>query len=284
MQSGRLAPGRSGRRIRLATLLAAAGVLAVGAAPEGQLPGGSITRDTGQGVAPVYEGWYETPDGGIEASFGYMNRNWKEALDIPVGPDNRISPGPADQGQPTHFVPRRQIGIFTVRVPADLEREVTWTLTRQGETIEIPVNLDSVYLIEPFREGARRYPGNTPPSVRFEEDGEAGVGPPGTRATRAAVVGQPLALAAWVTDDGLGSASGDQRLPLTWGKYRGAGPVTIADTEPVVENGKAGTTATFHEPGDYTLHLRASDGSNPPGAPPFQCCWTNGYVHVTVRE
>ncbi len=280
MQSGRPAPGR----IRLAALVAAAGMLAAGAAPEGQLPGGSITRDTGQSVAPVYEGWYETEDGTVEASFGYMNRNWKETLDIPVGPDNRISPGPADQGQPTHFVPRRQIGIFTVRVPADLATEMTWTLTSRGETIEIPVNLDSVYLIEPFRENARRYPGNTPPAVRFEDDGAAGVGPPGTHATRAAVVGQPLALDVWVTDDGLGSVFGDQRLPLTWIKYRGTGPVTIADAEPLVENGKAGTTATFHEPGKYTLYLRASDGSNPPGSPPFQCCWTNGYVHVTVRE
>ena len=280
MQSGRPAPGR----IRLAALVAAAGVLAAGAAPEGQLPGGSITRDSGQSVAPVYEGWYETEDGTVEASFGYMNRNWKEALDIPVGPDNRISPGPADQGQPTHFVPRRQIGIFTVRVPADPATEVTWTLTSRGETLEIPVNLDPVYLIEPFRENARRFPGNTPPAVRFEAGGEAGVGPPGTQATRAAVVGQPLALDVWVSDDGLGSVFGDQRLPLTWIKYRGAGPVTIADAEPLVENGKAGTTATFHEPGEYTLYLRASDGSNPPGSPPFQCCWTNGYVHVTVRE
>ena len=280
MQSGRPASGRA----RLATLAAAAALLAAGAAPEGQLPGGSITRDTGQSVAPVYEGWYETDDGAIEASFGYMNRNWKEALDIPVGADNRISPGPADQGQPTHFVPRRQLGVFTVKVPADLATEMTWTLTSRGETIEIPVNLDPVYLSEPFREGARRFPGNTPPSVRFDQDGEPGFGPPGTHTTRAAVVGQPLALDVWVSDDGLGSVFGDQRLPLTWIKYRGAGPVTIADAEPLVENGKAGTTATFHEPGEYTLYLRASDGSNPPGSPPFQCCWTNGYVHVTVRE
>lgn len=270
--------------MRWTALLAAAGLLAAGAAAEGQLPGGSITRDTGQSVAPVYEGWYETADGAIEVSFGYMNRNWREAVDIPVGPANRISPGPADQGQPTHFVPRRQIGIFTVRAPADLATELTWTLTSQGETFVIPANLDPVYEIEPLREKARRYPGNTPPSVRFQPDGEAGVGPPGTHAARTAVVGQPLALDVWVTDDGLGSAFGDQRLPLTWIKYRGAGPVTIADAEPQVENDKAGTTATFHEPGDYTLHLRASDGSNPPGAPPFQCCWTNGYVHVTVRE
>ena len=270
--------------MRPAVLLAAAAVLAAGLAPEAQLPGGSITRDTGQSVAPVYEGWYETDDGALEVSFGYMNRNWQEAVDIPVGPDNRISPGPADQGQPTHFVPRRQIGMFTVRVPPDLATEVTWTLTSRGTTFEIPANLDPVYMIEPLRDGSRRFPGNTPPSVRFEADGEAGMGPRGTHATRAAAVGQPLALDVRVTDDGLGSVRGDGRLPLTWIKYRGTGPVTITDPEPPVENGRAGTTATFHEPGDYTLHLRASDGSNPPGSPPFQCCWTNGYLHVTVRE
>ena len=278
MRTARLTPARAGA----AAVLAAAGVLASGAALEGQLPGGSITHDRGQGVSPVYEGWYRTADGAIEASFGYMNRNWREALDIPVGPDNRIAPGPADQGQPTHFLPRRQMGVFVLRVPAGVSTEVTWTLTSRGETIAIPVNLDPVYLIEPFRENARRQPGNTPPSIRFDAGGPWGVGPPGTHAARTAVVGRPLALDVQVTDDGLGAGGGGPRLPLTWSKFRGAGPVAIADAEPVVENGRARTTATFERPGEYVLHLRAADGSNPPGAPPFQCCWTNGYVHVTV--
>ena len=48
-----------------------------------------------------------------------MNRNWLEELDVPVGPENNISPGPADQGQPTHLLPRRNRYVFKVRAPAD---------------------------------------------------------------------------------------------------------------------------------------------------------------------
>jgi hypothetical protein len=54
--------------------------------------------DTGQTVAPVYEGWEPNPDGTVSMYFGYMNRNWKETLDIPVGPNNFFEPSPADRG------------------------------------------------------------------------------------------------------------------------------------------------------------------------------------------
>ena len=63
-----------------------------------------------------------------------MNRNWGEEIDIPVGTDNYFSPGPADVGQPTHFLPRRNRFIFEGRVPADFgDKELVWTLTSQGE-------------------------------------------------------------------------------------------------------------------------------------------------------
>ena len=41
--------------------------------------------------------WSETADGAVEASFGYLNRNYEEIVDIPVGPNNRIEPGPVGQ-------------------------------------------------------------------------------------------------------------------------------------------------------------------------------------------
>ncbi|HXV86915.1 MAG TPA: hypothetical protein VD793_09460, partial [Gemmatimonadales bacterium] len=74
-------------------------------------------RASGQTVTPVFEGWYRNPDGSFSLSFGYFNRNGKEALEIPVGPDNSFQPGEANQGQPTHFEPRRHWGVFAVRVP-----------------------------------------------------------------------------------------------------------------------------------------------------------------------
>src|SRR5690349_11320566 len=74
---------------------------------------------TGQDVVPVFEGWERNPDGSFNMVFGYMNRNYEQQLDIPVGPDNMIEPGVADQGQPTHFYVRRQQFVFKVGVPKD---------------------------------------------------------------------------------------------------------------------------------------------------------------------
>jgi hypothetical protein len=52
---------------------------------------------SGQGVAPVYEGFDINADGSYNMWFGYMNRNYEEELDIPVGPENTFEPG-GDRG------------------------------------------------------------------------------------------------------------------------------------------------------------------------------------------
>ena len=247
--------------------------------------GGLIRHDRGQSVSPVYEGWYQRPDGTIVASFGYFNRNHVEDVSIPVGPDNRVAPGAEDQGQPTYFFPRRNIGVFTVTVP-DADTEVTWTLTSRGETLEIPVNLDSEYLIEPFRAAAGPSPGNGPPVIRFDPADAEFSGPGGGVAERTVAAGVPLALAVWISDDGLGSGRDEPVLTVTWGKFRGPGAVSFEDESPDVEfedgpagvTGRAGTTATLSEPGDYVLYAVVSDGSRQSN----QCCWTNGYVRVRV--
>ena len=69
-------------------------------------------RERGASITPAYEGWYANPDGTFSMLIGYYNRNTKEALDIPVGPNNRVEPGGPDQGQPTHFEIGRQWGVF----------------------------------------------------------------------------------------------------------------------------------------------------------------------------
>ena len=40
-------------------------------------------------ITPVYEGWYENPDGTFSLSWGYFNRNSEELIEIPIGTDNR---------------------------------------------------------------------------------------------------------------------------------------------------------------------------------------------------
>src|SRR4249920_2643480 len=47
---------------------------------------------TGQNIVPVFEGWEPNPDGSVTMVFGYMNRNYQEELDVPVGLDNNIEP------------------------------------------------------------------------------------------------------------------------------------------------------------------------------------------------
>ena len=92
-----------------------------------------IRYDRGQNVGPVFEGWEPNPDGTYSMVFGYLNRNYQEEVDIPIGPNNTIDPG-GDRGQPTHFYPRRQRFVFKVVAPKDWdkERRVVWTLTSYG--------------------------------------------------------------------------------------------------------------------------------------------------------
>src|SRR5262245_30250507 len=94
-----------------------------------------VRYDTGQNVVAVFEGWERNPDGSFNMVFGYLNRNYDEQLDIPVGPNNSIEPGPIDQGQPTHFYVRRQQFVFKVRVPKDWgKKDLIWTLRVNGKT------------------------------------------------------------------------------------------------------------------------------------------------------
>ena len=105
---------RSFRAIAAAALLVAAFASAASAQER---------WNRGQNVQPVFEGWERNDDGSFTMVFGYLNRNYEEQPVIPVGPNNRFEPGPADRGQPTHFYNRRQQFVFTVRVPADWGRE-----------------------------------------------------------------------------------------------------------------------------------------------------------------
>ena len=54
---------------------------------------------------------------------GYYNRNKTQALDIPIGPDNRIEPGGPDYGQPTHFDPAGRRHVRDPRAEGLREQE-----------------------------------------------------------------------------------------------------------------------------------------------------------------
>lgn len=248
------------------------------------------TRASGQTVTPVFEGWYRNADGSFSLSFGYFNRNAQEQVDIPVGPSNNISPGEAHQGQPTHFHPRRHWGVFAVRVPADFgDKKVTWTISFRGKTYAIPGGLKPNWEIDALQGEVGS--GNTPPAVRFDSAGPAARGPAGMfGAPRTATVGQPLTLTVFATDDGAAARSiaseGRANAPvsLTWFRHQGAGDVVFANAtlQAPAPAGRASTTVTFGQPGEYVLRVRANDASGVENAGHAQCCWTNGFVRVTV--
>ena len=98
-----------------------------------------------------------------------------------------------------------------------------------------------------------------------------------------AVVGQPLAISVMARDDGRGGR-GAPSVALAWFKHQGPGTVTFSEAtgRAAAAGGQVNTTATFSEPGDYVLRVRANDASGVAGAGHAQCCWTNGFVKVTV--
>lgn len=258
-----------------------------------QLPLTPITA-SGKSVTPVFEGWYRNPDSTFSISFGYFNRNSEEVLEIPIGPNNYLEPGPQNQGQPTRFEPRRHWGVFAVKVPADFaDKKLVWTLKVRGETFAIPASLHPNWQIDALEGEVGS--GNTPPVLRFEPNGNDGSGPLGVTAGPLAVaVGAPLEITVWVKDDGKssGTVGSDGRagapVTLTWFKHQGpaGGNVTFSQATARVApaEGKMTTTVTFGAPGRYILRVRANDASGVANAGHAQCCWTNGFVKVTVAR
>ncbi len=183
------------KRLLLATLILLLSHQSVGA---------QLSYTKGQNISPGYEGWEQNEDGSFNLLFGYMNRNWLEEVDVPIGPDNMILPGPTDQGQPTHFLPRRNRFIFKVRVPADWgDQEMTWKLTTKGVTEYAYASLRTDYRVDNMvissetgalgaGSSSPESRANVPPVLRIIGDREL-----------TARVGQPLTLVAEITDDGL---------------------------------------------------------------------------------
>lgn len=253
-------------------------------------------HDSGQSITPAFEGWFANSDGTYSILFGYFNRNMKEELDIPIGLENKIEPGGPDQGQPTHFLTRRQWGIFTVTVPKDFgSKKVTWTITANGVTTAIPAGLDPLWELAPFKDAS----GNTPPFIGFTGTGPFVQGPRGQSEALSATVGMPLPLSIWVADDAR-LVPGAARPPtppmvLSWNKFRGPGTVVFSADKPSIDStefaapagttvhGKATTTATFSAPGEYVLRVVANDWTGE-GGRGFQCCWSNAQVKVSVKN
>jgi hypothetical protein len=282
-----------------------------------------IRHWSGQSVSPVYEGFDKNPDGTYNLWFGYMNLNWEEHLEIPVGPNNTFEPGNADRGQPTHFAERRHKDIFRVIVPANFgQQKLTWKITSHGKTESIAGTLNPVWQID----RRRTTRGGSDDAIDSNTPPVANVQPP----EQNVAVGVKASLAISATDDGLpkrirtsfpapnggdvppqlyavppssapqrggpgagagGRGAGGQAangeggsLSFEWFKYRGPGKVTFLPPRGMLAVGKANTMAIFSEPGDYVLQVVIDDGSGESaGNFGYHCCWTNVEVKVHVK-
>jgi hypothetical protein len=165
----------------------------------------SLTYSKGQNVAPAYEGWERAADGTKYFVFGYMNRNWEEEIDVPVGTENGFSPGSPDQGQPTHFLPRRNRFVFKVRVPSSFgdKDELVWTIVTRGKTEKAYATLRPDYILDDVvkaSETGALGAGTSSPEVRANKPPVLRIVETDTKNVKA---GQPVTLLSEVKDDGI---------------------------------------------------------------------------------
>ena len=281
-------------------VVATAAIGVVGAQAPRQWPLAPVPPD-GQRVAPFFDGFYQNPDGTITLSFGYSNFNREQTIEIPLGPDNFIEPKEYDGRQPTSFPVApgagptgarrdRERGVFTVTVPGTFKGDVVWTLRHAGQTHKVPgrSKTGAYGLLWPMASGS------IPPQLRFKADGPFGRGPVGIESPPLqATVGTPLSVTIWMNDDSKRTDEiqikerGPERnaINVNWYKHSGPGPVTFDPPKSSLKElaGTATSAITFAQPGTYMLRVRADNFGRVDTSAGNQCCWTNGYIRVSVK-
>jgi|TARA_B100001093_G_scaffold514833_1_gene589792 hypothetical protein len=276
----------------------------------------SLPPPAGMPLVPVMEGWVANIDGTTSFSFGFINRNDK-ALDIPVGPNNYIEPAKYNGMQPTHFPTGRGTGVFAVTVPqAEVDEDVWWYVTTgDSETLKVPGRAGaSAYELDFI---LPRPQGSMQPLLGFDEGGplKAGLSANISDHQSTVQVGSRVELVVNV-DDPSNRDTADPRFAealsvgVVFNKYQGPGNVVFSrhETIPAPVNpyepddfrfrfyrepgantvevkggsGSAPVYATFSEPGDYILHIKANNFQAPDSSDGDQCCWTNVYRNITV--
>jgi hypothetical protein len=249
-------------------------------------------RPRGQNVIPIYDGWFENPDGTYTLCFGYFNLNTEQEFEIPLGSENYIEPMQYDGVQPTHFdaVPdpaltreyRHHWCVFPVTVPEDFgSGDVVWRLTSQGTELSVPGSLLPAYVLEEPNSSGRAA---VAPLMSLEENAQKIAGRRGVRGgPHTVAIGQPLTLTAWIQHPEPGTWLG-------WTKHQGPGEVIFSESEVRLDTaeGAATISARFNRPGNYIVRVQAINDpeadSNPTGGFEFHCCWTNGYIEVDVVD
>jgi hypothetical protein len=251
----------------------------------------SFKFNSGQPVQPIFEGWFKNSDGSFAMYFGYLNRNYVETMEVPVGPDNKIEPGAPDRGQPTFFNTRIHRMAFSVPVPKDWgKKELVWSVTVRGAAEKAVGWLQPEWEIDPIYFGKTRsaeslknkapkmvldvpttvtLPGTLKLAATVDDDGlltprkgprPIAVGQE-TPPTLKPLPDQPEIPVNVPTIGGRGRGpQGPQGLMVNWTVWRGPAAVTFDPATVPVKDGKAVSTATFTRPGTYVLRAIANDG------------------------
>ena len=244
---------------------------------------------SGEIVSPAFEGWWPNEGGGYKLFFGYMNSNWEQQFDIPVGPDNYFSHvgegelndlsvdsfdmAGADMGQATHFYPRRNPFLYTIDVPEDFGAdELVWTLRTQGKTNRAFGSLKPDYRIDPqvistevggafgsLNDALRT---NIPPELEVEGDN-----------FRRARVGEPVSLAVYANDPDNLPARAERPIPRTADEiYRTPSSIVVSSGPGlrfswIVYRGEA-RNVTF-DPVQFKTYTDSRAYANSPWSPPY---------------
>ena len=267
---------------------------------------------TGESVAPFFNGWIRNEDRSITLIFGFANQNREAVTDIPVGPNNFIEPAKYDGVQPTHFpvyqrrgfVGIQERGAFAITVPAEeADTEVVWTLTSGGQTWSVPGRATSTSY---EMSNGERALGSLKPAIRFDMNGPEAANVQGMfAAPMETSVGDSITFTAYVQDRGNRQAYPENKMMLyplgtEWVLHQGPTGAVPEFSVPLItgreraqqvgESGTSGnngwekviTQATFPEPGEYVVRLRADNFQAPDSKFDNVCCWSNAYIPVTV--
>ena len=251
-------------------------------------------RSSGDLVAPYFDGWYDNGDGTVTYSFGFLNRNTEEIVDIPIGENNYVEPAEYNGGQPTHFPfynrggfhGRRERGSWGVTVPEGTE--VWWTINHAGQSYSVRGRSTSMAYELSFAIAAA---GSQHPGIKFQNEDPESYGPEGIWADRIqASVDTPVTVSAMVRDRGdryeFDTPSNIYPVRAEFLTHQGPAPIDFDRARVTVREqgwGTATTQATFAEPGDYVIRIRADNFRAPDSKFDNMCCWSSGYVPVTVR-
>ena len=207
----------------------------------------STLSATGQPLLPIFEGWYVNEDGTHDLSFSYLNMNLEQTFHIPIGQNNYLEPAEFNGMQPTFFMPAPERGREGEQ--RHYRHQATFTVTLPAG---FDPDQDVVWTL--------RYDGKT-----VKVPGRIRVGSYRVENLEA-FTSAPL---------------NEEPHTVFWFDHQGPAAVSFQPQQLEVPGagGNATVRATFSEPGEYMVRATAVQTL---ASMVQHCCYTNGYLKVTV--